>query len=607
MSRARRIRDDRGAIAVIVAVLSVLLFASAAIAVDLGNLWARKRDVQKQVDITALSAGWQLPMTTANRDQIADTVASYFNKNLSTGQDAGVTGTQLLNGTEDDGEVTFQNVDGSACLDQCNRMTVLAPEADVAFFLGRIADSDGAQVQRTATVEVMGELPSSFDMLPFWLPSGCAYGSAQADTDQGGGAEATPTDSPTATPTGTESPSASPTNNTGYEMGTHSLTGPDPITVAPGTTTTVDSYNISGLSNNVDRASIRFYAPDGSTFIEYAAQDLKKPEAILDVPSFQVGTEVSGTPGDWSVYALVRKQGSETVTISDNFLVFHVGSGSDPSTSPTDDPTATSSPSAGPTSVPVGCVGQDRGNFGQLDSPRKDMGSGMTSKRLAMNIAEGLDHQLVPFTFAPDVTPTKDCGKSGTGFIDGAEPDDVAVDGRNCILGDTGNDGPAIFDGLIGGIDSSAGRLSTSRPGGGTTCPARSDMMINGNSVNNDTLSCFLRNGATLSQLAEQTGVDQSMLDPSVVDSPRFVWLPVVYANDRAQKDFQPIVEFVAAFITDETQTSPASAVNGLETNGNSVTVLTLFCFNKKALPLNAQSPTVTYSENLPSTVRLVD
>jgi hypothetical protein len=235
------------------------------------------------------------------------------------------------------------------------------------------------------------------------------------------------------------------------------------------------------------------------------------------------------------------------------------------------------------------------------------MGSGQASKRLAMNIAEGLDHQLVPFVFAPAQTPTKDCGKSGTGFIDGAAPDDVSLDGRNCIRGDTGNDGPAIFDGLVAGVDSSPGRLSTTRPGNNTTCPNRSDLVIGGHGVNNDVLSCFLRNGATLADIAEPTGVDQSMLDASVVDSPRFVWLPVVYANDRAQKNFQPIVEFVAAFITDETQTTAATSDNGIKTNGNSVKVLTLFCFNKEALPLDAQSPTVEYHESLKSIVRLVD
>ena len=220
----------------------------------------------------------------------------------------------------------------------------------------------------------------------------------------------------------------------------------------------------------------------------------------------------------------------------------------------------------------------------------------------------GLDHQLVPYTFSPTQTVTKDCGSAAKGFIDGAAPDNTPQDGRNCIMGDTGNDGPAIFDGLISGVDGHLGRLSTSRPGNQTTCPARGNLTINGHGVNNDVLSCFLRNGATLDDLAQSEGVDQSMLDPSVVDSPRFVWLPVVYATDRAQKNFQPILEFIPAFITDETQSATASSDNGLEVNGNSVKVLTVFCFNKEALPLSAQSPTVTYaSERLRSIVRLVD
>jgi Flp pilus assembly protein TadG len=603
-----RSRDEKGAIAVIVAIMAVLLFASAAIAVDLGNLWSRKRDVQKQVDVTALSVGWMLPMTTSNKGDIADAVAAYFTKNPTIGQDGGVTGSKLLNGSDADGEVTFQNSDGTDCVTECTRMTVLAPQAKVAFFLGRVADSDGAEVQRQATVEVMGELPPGFDMLPFWLPSGCALGSAEADTTQGGGGASGPSPTPTSTESPTGSPSDPPIVTPEFAIGTHDITGPDPLSVASGSSLTISSYHIAGLTNHVDRASIRFYSPDGTFYVEYAAMDLKKPEAVLDVPAFQVSSEVTDTPGDWRVYALVRQQGNNNITISANSLVFRVGSGSSPDPTPT--PTATDTASASPPqggSIPVGCVGQDRGNFGQLDSPRRNLGSGQTNKRLAINIAEGLDHQLVPFTFAPSQPVTKECGKTSSGFIDGAEPDNIAIDGRNCILGDTGNDGPAIYDGLVGGVDGFAGRLSTSRPGNTTTCPGRSDLAINGHGTNNDVLSCFLRNGATLDDLAQSTGVTQSMLDPSVVDSPRFVWLPVVYANDRAQKNFQPIKEFVAAFITDETQTAAASADNGLEINGNSVSVLTIFCFNKEALPLDAQSPTTTYGPQLKSTVRLVD
>ena len=91
-----------------------------------------------------------------------------------------------------------------------------------------------------------------------------------------------------------------------------------------------------------------------------------------------------------------------------------------------------------------------------------------------------------------------------------------------------------------------------------------------------------------------------------MVDSPRFVWLPVVYATDRAQKNYQPILEFVPAFVTDETQATAATSDNGLEISGNSVKVFHVFCFNKDALPLNARTPTTTYGPALRSVVRLV-
>ena len=80
-----------------------------------------------------------------------------------------------------------------------------------------------------------------------------------------------------------------------------------------------------------------------------------------------------------------------------------------------------------------------------------------------------------------------------------------------------------------------------------------------------------------------------------MIKSPRFVWLPVVYATDRAQKNFQPIRYFVPGFITDETQTTAATADNGLEINGNSISVLHVYTFNRDALAPIEQSDTVDY------------
>src|SRR4051794_37000907 len=102
MSRwSERTKRENGAVAIMVALLSLVLFGGAAMAVDLGNAWARKREVQKQADVSALGAGWMLPMTVAKKSSIAAKVAEYLNDddNRATGQ-ATVTGVQLLDGND---------------------------------------------------------------------------------------------------------------------------------------------------------------------------------------------------------------------------------------------------------------------------------------------------------------------------------------------------------------------------------------------------------------------------------------------------------------------------------------------------------------------------
>src|SRR3954464_10093637 len=115
MSRiSSRSRTEKGAVAIMVALVSLVLFGCAALAVDLGNGWARKRAVQKQVDVSALGAGWLLPMTASNKATIAAKVAEYLNDsdNHAAGQ-AIVTGAQLIDGLIPDGEILFQNDDGT--------------------------------------------------------------------------------------------------------------------------------------------------------------------------------------------------------------------------------------------------------------------------------------------------------------------------------------------------------------------------------------------------------------------------------------------------------------------------------------------------------------
>jgi hypothetical protein len=49
--------SDEGVIAIITAFSAIMLFAVAAFAVDLGNAYAHKRELQNQADFTALAAG----------------------------------------------------------------------------------------------------------------------------------------------------------------------------------------------------------------------------------------------------------------------------------------------------------------------------------------------------------------------------------------------------------------------------------------------------------------------------------------------------------------------------------------------------------------------
>src|SRR5262245_18891125 len=55
--RNGRTHDERGAVAIIMALVSIVLFSIAALTVDLGNAFARRTDTQTQADFGALAAG----------------------------------------------------------------------------------------------------------------------------------------------------------------------------------------------------------------------------------------------------------------------------------------------------------------------------------------------------------------------------------------------------------------------------------------------------------------------------------------------------------------------------------------------------------------------
>jgi hypothetical protein len=325
----------------------------------------------------------------------------------------------------------------------------------------------------------------------------------------------------------------------------------------------------------------------------------------LTTQTFVVPAQVASSPGVWSVYGYVQDQNgaNKPLTYTQNALTLTVvgyGQSSSPTTAPTSPSsgsTSSSTPSASPSGIPVGCTGQDRGNFGQLASPRDGYN---LQGAFPVNIALGLDHQIVPYQFNEGSPIVTSCS-----VIPATEPphynDDTSkktAPFNNCIQGDTGNDGPKMLDGLVTGTNGYPGRLDAQN--GHTNCAGRSDSTFKGVTINNDVLSCFLQNGATLADLASDNA-DNTMLNGLVTQSPRFVWLPVVYASDRTVHGFQPLKMFVPGFITDESATTGATSTNGLTLNGNgnALSKFTVFTFNPKALPADEQSPIVDYDPSL--------
>ncbi|KQT91083.1 hypothetical protein ASG49_12120 [Marmoricola sp. Leaf446] len=600
-----------------VGVLALLMFMMAGLAVDMGNAWARGRTVQKQVDVSAISVGYRLPMGPVaghTRDEVVADLAGRMVSNAVLGQSDTFDNTRdraslvtaltadLKNGDPSDGDVKFYKTRSDAtngtpecteALGPCPVMVVVAPEAEVRFgFAGAFEGVGGSTtVQRRATVEVRTSVPRNEDMLPFWLPSGCGYGPTHADTTQGGKA------GPVVPSTWTLPRAA---NNGPEDPAPLTLLGPDDSFVYAGSTTKLKGFSVSGVPRQYNKVSLRATAPDG-TFVDFVA--LASGDGAL--PEISLGpSDVTGKVGAWRVVAMAQQNQQHVIT-STNYKTIKVeGQPVTPTPDPvpdpdpaTDPPTTPSDPATtAPPGVESGCVGQDRGNFGQLDSPRA---TGHKNDDFLLNVALGLDHRLAAYTFPANVAETKDCGSASSPLLGAVFDNNEAGpgDGANCIIGDPGNDGPKAFQGLVEGTSSHPGRLDTDN--GRTVCEDRNDVEVGTKSINNDYLQCFLRGSGSLASISSDDTADRTMLDPAIKKSPRFVYLPVVYPSDRAQKGFQPIRSFVPGFITEETLTKPISGVtseiNGVEMQGNSFKTLHVFTFSPRALPLDESDESVSY------------
>ena len=182
--------DERGAIAIMFGLLSVLLLIVAAFAVDLGNAYAHKREIQKDADLSTLAgagiAGANLPgpnpggtCSYGNKaspgDQAVKDVALYLSKQLN----KTISASDLTNcKVTEDGEVFY----GRPTQDRLRLVAGLQQEPAVAGVAARqrrlrLRRGDGHQRRATSTASRRWRSARrSSSVLPFYAFTGCDYG-----------------------------------------------------------------------------------------------------------------------------------------------------------------------------------------------------------------------------------------------------------------------------------------------------------------------------------------------------------------------------------------------------------------------------------------------
>lgn len=734
-------RRESGAVAVLFALLAVVVIGAGALAVDLGNAFARKRISQTQADLAALAGAAELPQgaTTAAIDE----AFNYLVQNVTPNQgDVSTYKAIMTNGNQDDGEIWVQ---GDSVIN------VLTPPAQVDYALGGVFQQYGIDVQAYAQAGVF----SPGVIAPFFIPFGCADPSGLGLPDNifvKSGAESTPTEpTPTFLSPMVASKNDEPTVDTvvptelalGTGSATRSVTdvnmeATDPtLATAAGAITSVEvdlgaavvvtdaAFTESGPARTVSGVTVAgdevtTSAPDEITAVDIgskivipggglAGADRVTVVSAVDSPTTAtlatpVATDVgpvsvSLTPGSvedlssgvelWLSNSAVDLttppdldvvNGSADITVTLTDVVEVTGDGFSTAgmevafirgndaevvtvpgaqvviekfTNPKRDaielvpvPTLVKSTADSEWYIQVRVVGESNwsfaedkkneailsisssadpvdecgervtGDFGLLNSPRSD--ANQLQAQLDLNIAEGIDHGVQEFPDAQlafvDINTKDNCRVAPGTPVNGGILDEattVASGGiPNCLEINNGNKVDAATDGLVlGGSNPRdySGRLDAASS---ELCPRPLREVLN-TDINDDVLTCFLDNG-TLESVID-SGTDEFLGE--IVSSPRFMFVPVLWASVNPQNGFYPIERFVGAYITEQlittSHTETASSnepVNGVPVGTTKVQGINVIPFELDRLPeqVDTNGEVIPYIGSGPKVVRLL-
>jgi len=578
--RARR-RDERGAVAIVYALLAVMLMGLAALGTDIGNEVNRHTMTQTQADFGAFAAAAKMTQTghVGNTPSAAVLQAITDSMNANAPQDdnggiTAITAAQLTDANLSNGDVRYVSVSGQ------DGLQVTAPNHYVSFGMARILGYQGATVGAKAVINIYSP---GLRVLPMFAVQGCDYGLQTIANPANGHV------SPVAPTLAFDTDS----NDTALVQPATTLdsNGNVVATITPGTTgnmlqlagknwdqttkigffrgdstdpTLVQTQSAFWLMGDATKTNLNASGSGYSSNPQTTVQ-LNIPDAVATVQTVWWVRAFDKYNNQWSPR-------SEAVPIVVGNAVLQCGAGS------------------------------LDGNFGTLKLPRTDV---PTSDDLPVNIAAGLQSPLSltkHVQWATD-SPAGECVDGVQGAVSSPGYLGPMNANTNCVDTDTGLAANVATQGLITGVDGKPGLLTTA----GTTpsCNSSKNLVIQNTNypIDNNRLTCYLQGGKSLATICDPSYSGGQAVDDSITADPRFVWVPVLKVKpDSGGSNTWSIVDVRPGFITDETATSSAvkgsntgTSANGVVVDNNGVTQLNVVFFNIDAMPTDAQGRKIDY------------
>ena len=544
MMRCTYRRDERGAVAVLTAVLVVVLVGMGALAVDLGSAWARRGDLQVQADRAATFAAQFLPARgNSAKLSVAKAVAFYVTCHPVNGQRDLDPNLPACPSTPESPSLTSY---AQHLLDEemvtfpvSNVVRVLTPRARVGFaFAGLVGASHTIQ-QKQAAAKVtspgmISPMALSLDCLlntgaNLLGGAGLPFGYVST-THKGGGEVVVTTTWSGATQNSPTSLGVQPDTavmSVGLAGPTVRISGSAWPTLGVGESMTVVFARGSGLL----RAE---FASSGALVLTNS-----KPNRRIGYLDVVVPAGVMLVPGTWEVK--VRTTG----------LV---------------PPSTKISTSTGTFTVTVGASAPSTSCGRLIKSPR---GGTNANGNFALNLAEGLDHLIETYPTLVgtgaltrqdllNVANVTECAQSDQRTITDING---AKGTPNCVVTKMSSAYEAGFtEGLIG----PQGRLTCTVT---HACKPGKSFVLNGRSINNDAFTDFVKNSSLLTASTFfnidtflHTGLPvvtpTSNLDRSIYGSHRFMWVAVIStvgATSAVQAGDYPVLTFRPIFVTQQT------------------------------------------------------